>query len=441
MAPHPVDGKQIRTNDSRNTSPSSCVEMNLILLLFLLFASQTVRCESRREKEKAILARILSPERYDPRLRPPGLNNTEGPTEVRVNTFVRSIYSIDDLNMEYKLQLTFRQQWEDARLKFESQDPHVRYLTLTEPRQIWTPDLFFSNEREGHYHELMAPNLYFRIFPGGHVLYSRRLSLTLACPMNLKLYPFDHQVCSIRMASYSYTTDDLIFLWKEGDPVQIVRNLHLPKWTLQKFSTDYCNSKTNTGEYSCLKVDFLFKRQFCFYLIQIFLPCCMLVLLSFVSFWFEPSAVQARMLLGLSSLLVLAAYTSVVNASIPQISYTKAIDIWTGCCLTFVFAAFLEFATVNYMHSSRRDEDQEETAPNNDEFGMNPLINHSNDPPNGKCVMRKHLQSLKYCQRWFKGQPRRAKSLDVLSRILFPSAFLLFCLSYWISYAVMDSEP
>lgn len=47
-----------------------------------------------------------------------------------------------------------------------------------------------------------------------------------------------------------WTTDDLVFLWKEGDPVQVVKNLHLPRFTLEKFLTDYCNSKTNTGNMS-----------------------------------------------------------------------------------------------------------------------------------------------------------------------------------------------
>ena len=45
-----------------------------------------------------------------------------------------------------------------------------------------------------------------------------------------------------------WTTDDLVFVWKEGDPVQVVKNLHLPRFTLEMFRTDYCNSKTNTGE-------------------------------------------------------------------------------------------------------------------------------------------------------------------------------------------------
>ncbi|KAK8373877.1 hypothetical protein O3P69_012741 [Scylla paramamosain] len=46
---------------------------------------------------------------------------------------------------------------------------------------------------------------------------------------------------------YGWTTEDLVFLWREGDPVQITQNLHLPRFTLEKFMTEYCNSKTNTG--------------------------------------------------------------------------------------------------------------------------------------------------------------------------------------------------
>lgn len=51
----------------------------------------------------------------------------------------------------------------------------------------------------------------------------------------------------IQFSTDGWTTNDLVFLWKEGDPVQVVKNLHLPRFTLEKFLTDYCNSKTNTG--------------------------------------------------------------------------------------------------------------------------------------------------------------------------------------------------
>ncbi|XP_025074308.1 glutamate-gated chloride channel isoform X8 [Pogonomyrmex barbatus] len=327
----------------------------LVLLAVLLHPSRCTReiKVNFREKEKQVLDNILGPGRYDARIRPSGENGTDGPAIVRVNLFVRSIATISDIKMEYSVQLTFREQWLDERLRFDDFGGRLKYLTLTEASRVWMPDLFFSNEKEGHFHNIIMPNVYIRIFPNGSVLYSIRISLTLSCPMNLKLYPLDRQVCSLRMASYGWTTNDLVFLWKEGDPVQVVKNLHLPRFTLEKFLTDYCNSKTNTGEYSCLKVDLLFKREFSYYLIQIYIPCCMLVIVSWVSFWLDQSAVPARVSLGVTTLLTMATQTSGINASLPPVSYTKAIDVWTGVCLTFVFGALLEFALVNY--ASRSD--------------------------------------------------------------------------------------
>ena len=102
---------------------------------------------------------------------------------------------------EYSVQLTFRQTWIDSRLKFDDMNGQIRYLVLTEPGKVWRPDLFFKNEKEGHFHNIILPNVLLRIHPNGDVLYSIRISLVLACPMDLKYYPLDKQVCQIEMAS------------------------------------------------------------------------------------------------------------------------------------------------------------------------------------------------------------------------------------------------
>ncbi|XP_046397665.1 glutamate-gated chloride channel isoform X2 [Ischnura elegans] len=441
-----------------------------------------------REKEKQVLDQILGPGRYDARIRPSGVNGTDGPAIVNVNLFVRSIATISDIKMEYSVQLTFREQWLDERLKFGDLGGRLKYLTLTEASRVWMPDLFFSNEKEGHFHNIIMPNVYIRIFPYGSVLYSIRISLTLSCPMNLKLYPLDRQVCSLRMASYGWTTDDLVFLWKDGDPVQVVKNLHLPRFTLEKFLTDYCNSKTNTGEYSCLKVDLLFKREFSYYLIQIYIPCCMLVIVSWVSFWLDQGAVPARVSLGVTTLLTMATQTSGINASLPPVSYTKAIDVWTGVCLTFVFGALLEFALVNYasrsdmhrenMKKARRQQREceqmemhaaavaaaeaaaaaanmlEEGGPAGaNSFPMKPLVRHPHlhhhpdatekvgrgggGGAGGPCEIHMAGPPSKRkncCRTWLSKFPTRSKRIDVISRITFPLVFALFNLVYWSTY-------
>ena len=45
--------------------------------------------------------------------------------------------------------------------------------------------------------------------------------------------------------------DDLIYEWKAEEPVQIVDNLNLPRFKLEHYDTDSCNTLTNTGMSTC----------------------------------------------------------------------------------------------------------------------------------------------------------------------------------------------
>ena len=67
----------------------------------------------------------------------------------------------------------------------------------------------------------------------------------------------------------------------------------------------------------------MFKREFSYYLIQYYIPCCMLVIVSWVSFWLDQNAVPARVSLGVTTLLTMSTQTSSINNTLPPVSYTK----------------------------------------------------------------------------------------------------------------------
>uniref|UniRef100_A0A0R3S710 Ig-like domain-containing protein n=1 Tax=Elaeophora elaphi TaxID=1147741 RepID=A0A0R3S710_9BILA len=197
------------------------------------------------------------------------------------------------------------------------------------------------------------PNVLIRVHKDGTILYSVRISLVLSCPMHLQYYPMDIQTCLIDLASYAYTTDDIEYVWESKDPVQLKEGLHssLPSFQLSNVTTTFCTSKTNTGTYSCLRTVLELRRQFSYYLLQLYVPSSMLVMVSWVSFWLDRTAIPARVTLGVTTLLTMTTQASGINAKLPPVSYTKAIDVWIGACLTFIFGALLEFAWVTYMSS------------------------------------------------------------------------------------------
>lgn len=100
-------------------------------------------------------------------------------TFLHVSLMLRFGLFIWGIFQEYSVQLTFREQWTDERLKFNDFGGRLKYLTLTEANRVWMPDLFFSNEKEGHFHNIIMPNVYIRIFPYGSVLYSIRYLIVM----------------------------------------------------------------------------------------------------------------------------------------------------------------------------------------------------------------------------------------------------------------------
>jgi len=444
-----------------------------------------------RQKEKQILDRILDQEVYDSRMRPTGINSTDGATTVNVNLYVRSFEKIDDVKMEYSIQITFRQQWNDNRLAFNDLQGRLKYLTMTDSKKVWMPDTFFRNEKHGQFHNIIQPNLYIRVFPNGDVLYSIRVSLTLSCPMTLELFPLDRQICHLRVASYGWTASDVNYTWKIPDPVQFVKHIQMPGgFELYNHTNKRCDVRTTTGLYSCLSVVMVFKRQLSYYVITIYIPTFLIVAVSWMSFFLDHKSAPARVALTVTTLLAMSTTTSSINNSLPPVAYTKAIDVWSNLCVTFVFLALLEYALVNYAaradarvnaanQAMEREQERQRHSQNmyfedarnqhqeqqfNQDTQQHHLQNNYRDPlirrMKGSVVVRNEPNKLLYSElpRDHRGrfqEPRgngkvgavhtvytslssrvqsEAKRIDVISRIIFPLSFAGFNVLYWSYY-------
>ncbi|XP_076001732.1 glycine receptor subunit alpha-3 isoform X2 [Genypterus blacodes] len=290
---------------------------------------------------------------YDARIRP----NFKGPpVNVSCNIFINSFGSIAETTMDYRVNIFLRQKWNDPRLAYAEYPDDSLDLDPSMLDSIWKPDLFFANEKGAHFHEVTTDNKLLRIFKTGNVLYSIRLTLTLSCPMDLKNFPMDVQTCIMQLESFGYTMNDLIFEWQENGPVQVAEGLTLPQFLLKDESDlRYCTKHYNTGKFTCIEVRFHLERQMGYYLIQMYIPSLLIVILSWVSFWINMDAAPARVALGITTVLTMTTQSSGSRTSLPKVSYVKAIDIWMAVCLLFVFSALLEYAAVNFVSRQHKE--------------------------------------------------------------------------------------
>ncbi|KAF7492227.1 Gamma-aminobutyric acid receptor subunit beta [Sarcoptes scabiei] len=275
---------------------------------------------------------------YDKRVRP---NYAGPPVQVGVTMHIISISSISAVQMDFTSDFYFRQSWRDQRLSFRPQ-PGIEalYVGAEVSEKIWVPDTFFANEKAAQFHMATTPNTFIRIKSNGEL------------PMNLQYFPMDRQSCTIEVESYGYSMADIQYKWGidgQGSDVVLAKNLELPQFKVYKHLQRRKVEVLSTGNYSRLVCEIEFVRSMGYYLIQIYIPASLIVIISWVSFWLHRNASPARVQLGVTTVLTMTTLMSSTNAAMPKISYIKSIDVFLGTCFVMVFAALLEYATVGYM--------------------------------------------------------------------------------------------
>ncbi|XP_032628088.1 glycine receptor subunit alpha-4 isoform X1 [Chelonoidis abingdonii] len=435
---------------------------------------------------------------YDARIRP----NFKGlPVNVTCNIFINSFGSVTETTMDYRVNVFLRQQWNDPRLAYREYPDDSLDLDPSMLDSIWKPDLFFANEKGANFHEITTDNKLLRIFKNGNVLYSIRLTLILSCPMDLKNFPMDIQTCTMQLESFGYTMNDLIFEWlEEQEAVQVAEGLTLPQFILRdEKDLGYCTKYYNTGKFTCIEVKFHLERQMGYYLIQMYIPSLLIVILSWVSFWINMDAAPARVGLGITTVLTMTTQSAGSRASLPKVSYVKAIDIWMAVCLLFVFAALLEYAAVNFVSrqhkefmrlrrrqrrqrmgltsqtpsleslqqlngltsreptygtlsqfcsSSSSSSSREEEVVRESRFYFRGYgLGHCMHVKGGSAVEGPSIYSpppptpfLREGEAILRRYVDRAKRIDTISRAVFPFTFLVFNIFYWVIYKVLRSE-
>ncbi|XP_028132127.1 glycine receptor subunit alpha-2 [Diabrotica virgifera virgifera] len=381
------------------------------------------RGEDKEELATGLTIRDIlptDPSKYD-KMRPPKRDGN--PTIVHFHVTVMGLDSIDENSMTYAADIFFAQTWKDHRLRLpENMTTEYRLLEVEWLKKMWRPDSFFKNAKSVTFQTMTIPNHYMWLYKDKTILYMVKLTLRLSCAMNFMIYPHDTQECKLQMESLSHTTDDMIFEWDPDVPLVVDENIELPQLALVKNNTADCTQVYSTGNFTCLEVVFLLKRRLGYYLFHTYIPTCLIVIMSWVSFWIKPEAAPARVTLGVTSLLTLSTQHAKSQAALPPVSYLKAVDGFMSICTIFVFMALMEYCLVNIVLG---DSD----APKKPEKPKKATSADKIAKDNTTLTAPKAQTSPAAKQR------NRAINIDKFSRVFFPLLFTILNCTYWILFA------
>ncbi|XP_034659349.1 glutamate-gated chloride channel isoform X22 [Drosophila subobscura] len=401
--------------------------------------------ESSSDKE--ILDLLLEKKRYDKRLLPP----VNGTLTVNVNVLLLSLASPDESSLKYEVEFLLNQQWNDPRLQYGNKSHYDFLNALHHHDSIWTPDTYFI--MHGDFKDPIIPmHFALRIFRNGTITYAMRRHLILSCQGSLHIFPFDDPKCSFSMESISYEEAQIKYVWKnDEDTLRKSPSLTTLNAYLIKNQTTACDQNSWRGNYSCLRVDLIFTRDRAFYFTTVFIPGIILVTSSFITFWLEWNAVPARSMIGVTTMLNFFTTSNGFRSTLPVVSNLTAMNVWDGVCMCFIYASLLEFVCVNYVGRKRplhnvvyRPGENPVTQPGEkrrDAGAPNEIVacttcGGSNSPcthsANNGCATETCFVQVR------KKEPphpiRVAKTIDVIARITFPTAYAIFLVFFFVHY-------
>ncbi|XP_069801117.1 gamma-aminobutyric acid receptor subunit rho-3 isoform X1 [Dendropsophus ebraccatus] len=388
----------------------------------------------------------------------PGFGGSAIPVGIDVQ--IESIDSISEVDMDFTMTLYLRHYWKDERLSFQSTNNRSMTFDGRLIKKIWVPDVFFVHSKRSFIHDTTMENIMLRVYPDGNVLFSLRITVSAMCFMDFSRFPLDTQNCSLELESYAYNEDDLMLYWKKGnESLKTDEHIALSQFFIEEFSASSGLALySSTGWYNRLFINFILRRHIFFFVLQSYFPAMLMVMLSWVSFWIDRRAVPARVSLGITTVLTMSTIITGVSASMPQVSYIKAVDVYLWISFLFVFLSVIEYAAVNYLttveeRKQLKRRGKSSTTLNleavqamafdgcyhDSDADMNYSLHSEETSSRGRASVSTLDAARVKRKKSIKGNVGRIilennHAIDTYSRIIFPIVYILFNFFYWGMY-------
>ncbi len=276
-----------------------------------------------------------------------------GPTKIYVSIGVLDIDEIDSAKQSFVANIFYEIRWYDLRLKHNQKGRNVVPLN-----SIWHPQLLFVNQQKVW---SSLPEVA-HISPAGEVIYRQHVWGPFSQPLDVRKFPFDKQDFVIRIACADYSTNEIQFLLDKGAQSGIADEFSLPDWKILKWElvfNPYKPTGLSKGSASFALVLYA-QRYASHYIWKVILPLFLIVAMSWVVFWIDPSEAGAQISVGTTSMLTLIAYRFMVGDSMPTVPYLTRIDYFILGSTFLVFLALLQvvvtsgLAKKNKLNRARR---------------------------------------------------------------------------------------
>ncbi|XP_068239403.1 uncharacterized protein [Palaemon carinicauda] len=303
--------------------------------------------------------KLLKPKDYLKALPPPGAK-PGSPLPLNIKIEIHGFSEINIVDMQLAIDFTLKMNWSDSRLRYKNLSPTAD-LNFLEPDSVWVPKVELPNayfpkiSKTGELLNIIKISdpedddnsriLRDEVYEGANNLLqlTKKFNAPFSCTMNMKNFPFDKQHCNLLIRFSSAKREYLE--WND-----LLVN-YLGDVALAEYMVENTTIQKDVDEgYSLVVVDITLSRRNGYYMTSLYIPTIMLMAISYASLYCKKENCDLRVMMTLTTLLVLYGLYQQTSNDLPRTSYTKAIDVWSFFCLTFIFSQVIlhVFVTVRF---------------------------------------------------------------------------------------------
>ncbi|XP_071547712.1 uncharacterized protein [Panulirus ornatus] len=296
--------------------------------------------------------------------------NMENPSQplhpvLKVN-FLRFLM-IEDVQETIHIEFLIEIRWTDSRIKYRNlrSDMLDNQLSQEEVGNIWRPYLEFPNVKDGNV-KLLKENLFVlkvkdplpvdfnvvqmdEIYGGKAALMVQKqhYSGSFVCSFDVFYYPFDVQRCSL-LLQLSSLSKQLVAFTNQRSSAQYGQDSRLPTYFVDDFYAQVTSKQTRESH---IEVGYTLTRRYTLIVLSIYLPSLMLLAIGYATLFVKVHMLEVRLVVSLTTLLVLYTFFNQTSSSLPQTAYVKMIDVWFFFCTILLFVIIILHVFVERMTS------------------------------------------------------------------------------------------
>ncbi|WP_319567284.1 hypothetical protein [Cohaesibacter marisflavi] len=296
---------------------------------------------------------------------PPSSNREQLGTKASVALNINKIYELNELNETYVIDGYLVTSWQDdglvERIESGAVAPDVYENSAIDnliAGGLRIPAIEFINVVGNR----SVANRQVVIGEDGKVLYNERFQATFSTPMDFRKFPFDNQILTVQLESFSYDKTRFEFVDPKVYP-ELVNMDMLAEWNIvdkQVFISDqdysHLSEDGSKTEFSRYNLNFTLERKCDYYVWNFMLPLILIITSSWCVFWVDDFLTNIS--IAFTLMLTVVAFTFQATSLLPRLPYTTFMGMLTILGYLSIFASMVVIVAAELFERKSEDFDK-----------------------------------------------------------------------------------